>query len=211
MHHRFALLVIATLGSACTVQAPEAEEPVDTAESALLPLLPICIGPTAMPQTAQSPGGFTESVDLWGPGDRSDFAWSESRLSAPSSLYKRVSVTSTVNMSEARIEINMTPFTGYVAAGVNVTLEVRDGSRVLCSATSKLVERSTVAGEIDDGFRGVRTLTCGFDSTGLTSAPVARTTLETWATVAGLGTAFVRASGSARIEETKCMSLLISP
>lgn len=216
MHHRLLpLFVLAALNPACTVdtaEAPLEEGPVDTAEGKFLPLLPFCVGPVVKPQTARSFGGFNERVDLFGPGDRSDFAFSDATLSAPSSLYRRVTVTATVDITLASLEMFMLPF-GYVAGGVNLLLEVKDGDRVLCSKPLTLVERSTIAGSMDDGAsRGVRTLSCSFDATGLTRTPVAHTSLETWATVAGQGTAYIKGAGTTpRIEETRCMVFNFTP
>lgn len=210
---RLAITVLAIAQASCAVQPEAAEssdEAVGTQESALFPIA-WCVGPTARPQTAGVP--FSERVDLFGVGDRSDFAWSEATLSSPSSLRPRVTVTSTVDVAQASIELNIAPLTGWVAGGVNLLLEVVDGARVLCSQKLKLVEGSTPAGEKNgSAARGARTLSCSFDSTGLTRAPVARTSLEAWATVAGLGTAYVRGSGSTpRVEESKCMSLPVIP
>ncbi|MGZ3473448.1 MAG: hypothetical protein ACXWUG_03380 [Polyangiales bacterium] len=210
-------IVTAISFAGCAVPAAEdGADPENVGKSeSELPILPICTTASfgasysaSSPFPSSTSGHVEESIDLWGiAGDRDDVAWVERSISAPSSLYRRVTASANVDVSTASVELEAVPLAGYSSGGVNLLLEVKDGARVLCSQRVVLLERSTPAGGIDQALAPTtRTLSCSFDSSGLTSAPVARTSLETWATIGGFSTAYIRASGQVTgLTETKCM------
>ncbi|MFT3707096.1 MAG: hypothetical protein QM817_05445 [Archangium sp.] len=171
-------------------------------------LLPLCFNATF------AGSALSEDVALGFAGSRNDPASFDRTLSAPSA-WSSTSVTANFNVGDNLAELSAVPFAGFAAGGFNLDLTVRDptSGRVLCNARQEVLNRSTPAGGLDASApRGNRALTCSFDATGLTVAPIARTTLEVWGTVGGFATAFVRAQvSSVSIGETRCMRLIFLP
>ncbi len=196
-----ALLCLAVPLAACGVDEAEAEPPVASSKSALLPF---CL----QSATATSAALF-ESVELGFAGARTDVSSVDRPLSPPNSLYNRTSITTTVNAGENWAELFALPFSGFAAGGANLVLEVQAGGRVLCSQRQTIFSSSTPAGKVlGSGGQGDHLLTCGFDATGLTSTPIAHVTLEVWGTAAGIASSYTHASATlTNVAESRCIGL----